>query len=81
MVSKTKTVKLLYDDEIRMNNNSDIAILFSLDEILNMDDVRSEEKESCRNCYNTRDLIGFIEIKRVPYKLFLDISDRDVKEV
>ena len=40
-----------------------------------MEDVREEEKNSCKKC---EDVIGFVEIKTRPYKLFLDMKERDV---
>ena len=64
-----------------MNNNQVKAILYSLEDILLMNDVREEEKQSCKECYNSRDIIGFIEIKKAPCKLFMDIYARDLKEV
>ena len=79
MVRTTKTVKLKYPGDIRMNNGSDIATLYSLEGIIAMDDVREDEKNSCRD--HPKEVVGFIEIKIVPYKLFLDMDSKEVEEV
>jgi hypothetical protein len=76
-VSNTQTIKLLYKSDIRSNNGSDIATLYDLSEILAMEDIRQEEKDSCVNCCKDRDVKGFIWYAYTPIPLLIPMSEKD----
>lgn len=80
MVINTTTVKLLRISDIRSNNNSDIASMFTIKEIKSMQEVSDEEKKSCEKCLK-RGCKGFIDYAHTKHKIFIDLYDGDYEEV
>ena len=73
----TKSIRLLYPSDIRSNNGSDIATLYDLSEILEMNDIREEEKESCINCCKNRQVDGFIWYAYTNIPLLIPMSEKE----
>ncbi len=77
----TQTIKLLRKNDIKSNNNSDIATLLTLEEILAMNDIREQEKQSCINCCKNRHVKGFIYYAYTSIPMFIDMGDGDYEVV